>query len=68
MKVNQRTTDRAVRTLFAVILFIVAFTVASGIWTPISFVLGAVMVGTAAIGFCPLYALLGINTCATHNL
>ena len=29
--------------------------------------LGLVLLGTAAIGWCPPYALLGINTCSKEN-
>ena len=29
--------------------------------------LGLVLVATAAIGFCPLYPLLGMNTCPTKK-
>lgn len=29
--------------------------------------LGLVLIGTALVGFCPLYTLLGINTCPVQN-
>lgn len=29
--------------------------------------LGVVPLGTALFGFCPLYRVLGLNTCGTHS-
>jgi hypothetical protein len=29
--------------------------------------LGAVLIGTAFLGHCPIYAMLGIRTCGTRN-
>jgi Protein of unknown function (DUF2892) len=37
--------------------------VTQGILAIILGVVGAVLIVTAAIGFCPLYALFGLNTC-----
>jgi hypothetical protein len=36
----------------------------SAVGTGIALALGVIMLFTGAIGFCPLTALLGINTCA----
>lgn len=33
----------------------------------ILWVVAGIMLGTAALGFCPLYALLGINTCRVER-
>ncbi|MCS7068485.1 MAG: DUF2892 domain-containing protein [Meiothermus sp.] len=63
MKPNEGTTDRIIRLVLAAVLFLLAFTVAGGVWVYVAAGLGAVMLLTAAIGFCPLYALLGIHTC-----
>ncbi len=63
MKPNEGTTDRIIRLVLAVVFFGLAFTVAGGVWVYVALVLGGVMLLTAAIGFCPLYALLGISTC-----
>ena len=30
-------------------------------------ILGAVFAVTAAIGFCPIFAIIGVNTCKTKN-
>ncbi|MGK0619820.1 YgaP family membrane protein [Meiothermus cerbereus] len=63
MKPNEGTTDRIIRLVLAVVLFLLAFTVAGGVWVYVAAGLGAVMLLTAAVGFCPLYAALGVNTC-----
>jgi len=63
MKPNEGTTDRIIRLVLAAVLFLLAFTVASGVWVYFAVGLGVVMLLTAAVGFCPLYAVLGINTC-----
>lgn len=65
MKRNESGLDRIVRLILAVVFFVVAFAIVgpSSIFGIICIVLGAVMLLTAAIGFCPLYRLVGINTC-----
>ena len=63
MKLNESNTDRIIRLVLAIVFFVLAFTMLSGVWSIVAGVLGVVMLGTAAIGFCPLYALFGINTC-----
>lgn len=63
MKTNEGTTDRIVRLVLAAVFFLLAFTVVGGVWVYVAAGLGAVMLLTAAIGFCPLYALFGISTC-----
>lgn len=63
MKPNEGTTDRIIRLILAAVFFLLAFTVAGGVWVYVAAGLGAVMLLTAAVGFCPLYAVLGINTC-----
>jgi multidrug transporter EmrE-like cation transporter len=57
--------DRIARLLGGMVLIGIAFwgvlatTAAIGLG-----VAGAVLVGTAAVGFCPLYRLLGLSTCS----
>jgi hypothetical protein len=65
---NLNKTDRIVRTGVGVILlaFAVPVGVASIAGVVLS-VLAAVMLGTAAIGFCPLYLALGISTFPTPH-
>jgi hypothetical protein len=64
MKANVGTIDRVIRALAGAALL--AFGILGGLASPWNFVaigVGAVLLLTAILGFCPPYALLGINTC-----
>ena len=63
MKVNEGTIDRALRVLAGLVLIALAVTGTIGVWGWI----GLVLVATGAIGFCPAYTLLGINTCGLKS-
>jgi len=63
MKTNESSTDRIIRALVGIVLLALYFTgtVTGGLG--IAFiVVGAVLLLTGVVGFCPLYALLRINT------
>ena len=64
MKANTGPIDRAVRVVMGLVL--IAFAIPLGFpateWGWIGWI-GIVPILTAIIGFCPLYALLGISTC-----
>ncbi|MDI9258280.1 YgaP family membrane protein [Flavobacterium sedimenticola] len=66
MKKNMGTADRGIRVILAAVFAYLYF---SGTVTgTVSYVLlafAAVFVLTSLVGFCPLYPLLGINTCKT---
>ncbi len=62
MKHNTGNADRIVRVILAIV-FAVAGIALGGAVGIICFVLAAVMLVTAAVGFCPLYTLVGANTC-----
>lgn len=59
MKVNEGTLDRVLRVLAGAGILSLAFI---GPQTPWAY-LGAIPLITGLVGFCPAYALLGINTC-----
>ena len=63
MKPNVGTIDRAIRAIVGIAL-IAALPLGLLQGTPgiVALVIGVVLVGTAAIRWCPPYALLGINT------
>ncbi|MCB1334552.1 MAG: DUF2892 domain-containing protein [Roseivivax sp.] len=61
-KNNVGTTDRTIRGIIGVIAIIAYFMVSGG-WSWVLLVVGIVMLATAALGTCPPYSLLGINTC-----
>ncbi|MCO7184368.1 DUF2892 domain-containing protein [Tenacibaculum sp. XPcli2-G] len=68
MKKNMGNTDKAVRTLIALIIAALSyFEFITGIFGNILLVLAIILLVTSLINFCPLYKLLGINTCKTKN-
>jgi len=56
---NEGLTDRLIRVIVGLFLLALAFV---GPQTPWGF-LGVVPLVTGLVGFCPLYRLMGINTC-----
>ena len=63
MKTNEGTLDRALRVALGLVLIGLAATGTVGAWGWI----GVVPVLTGAIGWCPLYTVLGINTCPVRR-
>lgn len=65
MQRNVGNIDRGIRGLVGVILLLVFFVAppANAILLWGCLVVGVVMVGTAALGWCPPYSIFGINTC-----
>ena len=59
---NEGTVDRALRIILGLVLIAMVFV---GPHTPWGWV-GIVPVLTGLVGFCPLYRLIGINTCPTR--
>ena len=59
---NMGTVDRVVRAIAAVVLFVLAALVVQGAWEIVLWVVGAVLLATAAVGFCPLYYPLHLST------
>lgn len=56
--------DRAIRVILAILVAILYFTnVISGTLGLILLVVAGVFVLTSLISFCPLYSLIGVNTC-----
>jgi len=62
MKHNLSSIDRGIRAVLGVAL-VAGGVVVGGVTGIVLYVLAAVMIGTAVVGFCPLYKLLGIDTC-----
>lgn len=62
LKQNESTFDRVIRIIVGIIALLVGYTVLSGAAQTIVYVVGLIALLTGAIGFCGLYALLGIST------
>lgn len=64
MKTNENTTDRLLRIILAAILgAAVALKVVTGVTAIVFLVASSVLFLTGVIGFCGIYALLGLSTC-----
>jgi hypothetical protein len=64
MKKNMGSIDKIIRILVAIVIAVLFFTnVISGTLGIVLLVLAGVFVLTSVMSFCPLYTLVGINTC-----
>jgi hypothetical protein len=64
MKTNMGGTDKIIRLLLAAVLVILYTSgILTGTFGWLALALAAIFVVTSLIGFCPLYTILGINTC-----
>lgn len=64
MNTNEGTIDRVLRAVGALVAFIAAFAVGIGSIVGIVLaVVGAILLVTSAVGFCPLYRVFGMSTC-----
>ncbi len=63
MTVNIGTVDRVLRFAVGALLVVLALTSFSGAGMWLSLIVGAVLIGTASMKFCPAYRMLGIQTC-----
>ncbi len=62
-KTNVGNIDRAIRGIIGIALVIAFFMGSGGLFGWIMLVLGIIALATAAMSSCPLYSILGINTC-----
>lgn len=64
MKKNMGNTDRILRVLLAAVFAYLYFSgTVTGTLGLVLVILGAVFVLTSLVSFCPLYTLVGLNTC-----
>lgn len=69
MNINVGTTDKSVRTLIGAIAGMVSLAILAGqldapaLASPVLGVVALIMLGTAATRSCPVYSVLGMNTC-----
>ena len=63
MKINEATWDRAVRVIAGLLLIGLAVTGTIGLWGYV----GVVPLITGIAGHCPMYSMLGINTCSLRR-
>lgn len=64
MTSNMGKTDKAIRILIALVIgLLIYFKVVTGALATVLLVIAGVFVLTSLISFCPLYTLIGLNTC-----
>jgi Protein of unknown function (DUF2892) len=64
MKPNMGNADRIIRLLLAAVFAYLYFSgTVTGVAGLVLVILGAVFVLTSLVSFCPLYTLVGLNTC-----
>lgn len=64
MKKNMGPVDRVIRIVLAALFAVLYFTgTVAGTAGLVLLVLGGVFLATSLISFCPLYTLVGLNTC-----
>jgi len=65
MKANEAQWDRIVRVVLGLVLLYIGWAVISpqfGLWSIVSLLIGLILLVTGAVGTCPIYSLLKINT------
>lgn len=67
MKRNESNQDRGIRAVVGIIALLIGLFAVDGFLRALLIIVGLVLVITAAVGFCPLYRLLGINTCKVRR-
>ncbi|OAV30241.1 hypothetical protein AO368_0892 [Moraxella catarrhalis] len=60
MKANLHQVDRIIRIVIGIALILLPLFAVIGWW---GYVVGTILLATGLINFCPIYRLLGINTC-----
>lgn len=64
MHTNEGTVDRAVRGVAGAVVVVVALLIGLGsVLGIVLAVVGAILLVTAAVGFCPIYRVFGLSTC-----
>ena len=68
MKKNMGNADRVIRLLLAAVIAVLYFTnVITGVFGIVLLVVAGVFVLTSLVSSCPLYTLIGVNTCPVKN-
>ena len=68
MKVNMGSSDRITRLVIAIVIVVLYLTdVISGTLAIIGLIVAAIFLLTSFVRICPLYSILGINTCGKRK-
>lgn len=68
MKKNMGNSDRIIRLLIAAVIAVLYFTnILTGTLGIVLLVIAGIFTLTSLVGFCPLYKLVGLNTCTAKK-
>lgn len=67
MKANAGGLDKTLRIIAGIVLLSLVFVLKSGDSLWLWGLIGIVPLATGLMGWCPLYTILGFNSCPTHN-
>lgn len=68
MKKNMGSVDKGIRVAIAVIFATLFVTgIVTGVLGTILLIVGGVFIATSVVSFCPLYTLIGVNTCSVKK-
>lgn len=68
MKKNLGSADRLIRVAIAALVAVLYFThVITGTLAIVLLVAAGILVATSLVSFCPLYAIMGINSCPVNK-
>ncbi len=68
MKKNMGSPDRIIRTILAIVFVVLYFTgTVTGTWGIVLLIFAGVFILTSLVGMCPLYAIVGMNSCPNTN-
>lgn len=72
MRINVGTPDRIARIVIGAVLVLLPLVsglaiFANPVWLWASLIVGAVLIVTGLVRFCPLYAALGLSSCKVRN-
>ena len=67
IKQNESPTDRIIRVIIGVVALLAGLFLLTGTLQVVAYVIGVIALVTGVIGFCGLYALLGISTAGSKK-
>ena len=66
-KTNVGTTDRVARVILGLLLIVAFFMMGASGWGWAALIVGVILAGTGVMSSCPLYSVLGMNTCPANR-
>lgn len=67
MRINEGMTDRVFRVIIGSLALVAGFFWLAGTAQVVAYVIGAIALITGIVGYCGIYALIGVTTCPTKK-